>query len=104
MEKEDKKGVDIEKELTYKKRNFFEASDEKKIGKAYEYGEDYKKFLDASKTEREAVATSVKYAEKNGFKPYVFGEKLKAGDKKYYNNRDKSLVLFVVGSENISEG
>ena len=42
--------------------------------------------------------------EKEGFKPYTFGMKVSAGEKYYYNNRAKSFVAFVVGSESIENG
>ena len=32
-------GQELEKELTYKKRNFFEVADDEKIKKAYDYAE-----------------------------------------------------------------
>ena len=85
----------------YKKRNFFETDRAKD---AYDYAELYKVFLDASKTEREAVIYAEDLAKKEGFKPYTLGMKLKAGDKLYYNNRGKSLFLFRVGKEDISNG
>ena len=66
--------------------------------------DDYIKFLSESKTEREAVTNSIKLAKKAGFKNLEEVKKLKAGDKVYYNNRGKSLVLFVVGKEKIENG
>ena len=103
MKKNDSVKVDLEEELSYKKENFFECSSEEKISAAMEYAEGYKKFLDESKTEREAVVASIRYAEAHGFKPYNFGDKLKVGDKRYYNNRGKSLVLFKIGKEDLAK-
>ena len=60
--------------------------------------------MDESKTEREAVKTSIALAEKNGYKPYSFGMSIKPGDKYYYNNRSRNLYLFRVGTENINNG
>ena len=68
------------------------------------FSEGYKDFLNASKTEREAVKASIALAEKAGFKDLVKVEKVKAGDRVYFNNRGKSLVLFVVGKEKIEKG
>ena len=98
------RGAELEKKLSFKKVNYFEGCDEKKKEKVYAYAEEYKAYLDEAKTEREAVRTSVALAEKHGFTPYVFGEKLNAGDRKYYNNRGKSLVLFKVGKEDMAKG
>lgn len=90
-------------ELSYKRTNVYEKADEKLLKEIFDYAEGYKKFIDASKTEREACAYAEAEAKKNGFKPYSFGEPLKAGDKVYYNNRGKNLYLIHVGEENIAK-
>ena len=61
-------------------------------------------YLDAAKTEREAVTVSIEMAEKEGYVPYTFGMELTAGGKYYYNNRGRNLYLFRVGSEPINNG
>ncbi len=91
-------------ELTYTKKNFYKDCTEEQVKEAYDYCVGYADYLDKSKTEREAVKTSVELAEKNGYKPYFFGMSIKAGDKYYYNNRNRSLFLFRVGSEDINNG
>lgn len=91
-------------ELTYTKKNFYKYCTEDQIRQAYDYCVGYADYLDKSKTEREAVKISVELAEKNGYKPYFFGMSIKAGDKYYYNNRNRSLFLFRVGSEDINNG
>ena len=68
------------------------------------YCRDYRAFMDACKTEREATAWAVAEAEKRGFKPFTPGMEAKPGDKIYYNNRDKSIALAVVGTEPLSRG
>ena len=52
--------------LGYKKTNFYEVATPEQIQAAYDYCVDYAKYLDASKTEREAVATSIAMAEAQG--------------------------------------
>ena len=69
-----------------------------------EYCKRYSAFMDACKTEREATAWTIEIAEKNGFKPLVPGMHLKPGDKVYKNNRDKSILLAVIGSESMDNG
>ena len=96
-------GATLEEQLVYKKKNFFEEADDSKIKEAYDYAVGYMKYIDDSKTEREAVTASIKYAEKMGFTEYKFGDKISVGDKKYYNNRGKSLVLFKIGKEDIAK-
>ena len=69
-----------------------------------EFAKDYAAFLDKAKTEREAVDFAVNAAKEAGFKPYSFGQSLKAGDKLYYNNRGKQIILFVIGTDSIENG
>lgn len=69
-----------------------------------DYCKRYAAFMDACKTEREATAWAVAEAEKKGFKPYTIGMDVKPGDKIYYNNRDKSIALAVIGTEPLSKG
>ena len=68
------------------------------------YCKRYSAFMDACKTEREATAWAVAEAEKNGFKPFVPGMGVEPGDKLYYNNRNKSILLAVIGSESLEAG
>lgn len=68
------------------------------------YCEDYKAFLDRSKTERECVVSAVELAEKAGFRELTAGMALKAGDKVYSVNRGKSILLAVIGKKPLSEG
>ena len=92
----------MENSINYKKRNFYLDTD--RADAAYAYAAEYVKYLDASKTEREAVNETIKMAEANGYKPYTFGMPLNAGDKLYYNNRNKAIFLFRIGEEDISNG
>lgn len=68
------------------------------------FGKDYIDFMTLSKTERETVDNSIEIAEKAGFKDLNTVSELKAGDKVYFNNRGKSLFLFVVGKEDLANG
>ena len=56
----------------------------KELEKAGEFAEGYKSFMDAAKTEREAVTWAVQAAEEAGFVPFDPAKKYKAGDKVYY--------------------
>ena len=90
--------------LCYKKTNFYEVATPEQIDAAYEYAKDYMKYLDASKTERGAVSTSIAMAEEQGYVPYTFGMDMQVGGKYYYNNRGRSLFLFRIGSAPVQEG
>lgn len=98
------KSQQLKDDLFYAKRNVYETRSKEDIDKAFEYSKGYMSYIDASKTEREAVNVSVKMLEDAGFKPYTMGMALKAGDKLYYNNRGKSLYAFIIGSEDIENG
>ncbi len=68
------------------------------------YCKRYAAFMDACKTEREATAWATKEAEKHGFKPAVPGMAVKPGDKIYMNNRGKSFLIAVIGTESLAQG
>lgn len=69
-----------------------------------DFNEQYKAFLDASKTEREATTTSLQLAKDCGFKALDEYETLKPGDKVYVVNRAKNLCLFVIGKDSLVNG
>ena len=69
-----------------------------------DYCKRYAAFIDTCKTEREATVWTVTEAEKNGFKPLTPGTDVKPGDKFYFNNRNKSIILAVVGTESLAAG
>jgi len=94
----------LQEKLVYKKKSFFEVSSDDVKEKALEYAKGYMKYLDSSKTEREAVKTSVELANAAGYIPYSFGDKIVPGGKYYYNNRGKSLYVFKIGSETPEKG
>lgn len=89
---------ELKEKLQMKKKNIFEGIDEGKKKKIFDFSESYKAFLDEAKTEREATEFAVRLAREKGFTEYRIGERLKVGDKKYYNNRGKSLFVFKIGS------
>lgn len=68
------------------------------------FNEGYKAYLTNAKTEREATKEAIALAKAKGFKEFSEYQTLKAGDKVYFNNRDKGLCLYVIGSKDIAEG
>ena len=93
-------------ELTYTKKSFYEVFENEPamIDAAYDYARDYARYLDAAKTEREAVNASIALVEAAGYRAWKLGDKLNAGDRVYYNNRGKNLFVMQVGSEPINCG
>jgi aspartyl aminopeptidase len=90
--------------LSYEQKNGWDLLAEGEEEALNAYCEDYKKFLDEGKTERECVDYTVRLAQANGFKPFDRGMELKPGDKVYRVNRGKSVMLAVMGSEGLDQG
>lgn len=82
--------------------------DENQIKEIMDYNESYKDYISSCKTERECVARTIEDARKHGYEDLkekiAKGEKIKPGDKVYYNNMDKAVILFLVGEKPIEEG
>jgi aspartyl aminopeptidase len=94
---------EIQDKLSYKKRNVFEEATPEKIKEIFEYSVGYMKYLDNSKTEREATRESILMLEAAGYTEYKLGDKICVGDKKYFNQHGKSIVAFTVGSNDIEK-
>lgn len=88
--------------MNYKKENGWNCIDSREA--VFDFSEGYKKFLDGAKTEREFVTEGIKLVEKNGFVNAEKKDKLTVGDKAYYVNRGKNLVLAIIGKEDIENG
>lgn len=91
-------------ELLYKKKFIWDKISIEERAQVFELGEDYKSFIDASKTERLSIKEIIRRAEQQGFKPLDEFNELKPGDKVYYVNKRKSAVLAVIGKEKIENG
>ena len=74
------------------------------VPKAMDFAEGYKDFINAAKTEREAVSWSVEAAQAQGFVEFDPAKKYNPGDKVYYNNRGKAICLAVIGKKGAAEG
>lgn len=90
--------------LFYQKKTVYELCSDEIVNAAYAYAEDYKEFLDHSKTERDAVVSAEERAKAAGFLPYSLGDKIEKGGKYYYINRGKNIFLFRAGTEPIENG
>ena len=94
----------LKNSLFRKNKAGWEGIDEERKQNIFNYCANYMQFLNRSKTEREIVKSSRELAEERGFKNIYEYETLKAGDKVYYNNRDKSMYLAVIGENPIENG
>ncbi len=64
----------------------------------------YISFLNEAKTERLAVEVAIRKAESHGFKHIDEFDKLKPGDRVYFLNRKKNIILAIIGDKPITEG
>ena len=91
-----------------KKENAWMKYTEEDVVKLNEICEDYKSFLNVSKTEREATKEIIKRAEEKGYKDleeYIKENKrILPGDKIYVNNKGKAVALFNIGTQPLTEG
>ncbi|MFR9296640.1 MAG: aminopeptidase, partial [Aedoeadaptatus pacaensis] len=67
------------------------------------FSDDYMAFLDRAKTERMAAKEIVRLAEEAGYKDFYAVDQLKRGDKIYFLNKEKSVVLFDLAGD-LEEG
>jgi aspartyl aminopeptidase len=95
---------DIKKELLRKSKHGSRFIDEKSLKEIDDFCEKYKKFLDKSKTEREAVKETLLLAQEFGFKEFDPDTKYEAGEKVYYVNKHKSIIFAVIGKNKTKNG
>ncbi len=94
----------LKEELFFEKKHFSVQMSEEELKKADDFCEGYKEFLAVAKTERECVDYMVEKAQAQGFTAFDSKKTYKAGDKVYFNNRGKSIILAVMGKKGVSEG
>lgn len=112
MNREIKTGKDklakLKDELGFKTNNVWDNLSAGEKEEAIKFSEEYKSFLDASKTERESVREIVRLAEENGFVSLddvrLRGKKLRPGNKVYAVTKEKNVALIVIGRDPIWEG
>lgn len=103
MDKEKTIGQKLEDELLYKQPLLMDVDNDVN-NKAQIFCEDYKSFLNAAKTEREAATEIENRLIKSGYKAFVIGAKYNAGDKIYYVNRHKAVLCATIGSNPLNMG
>ncbi|BAF61085.1 aspartyl aminopeptidase [Pelotomaculum thermopropionicum SI] len=83
--------------LAYQRQNAWERMDGEERNQAFLFSEDYKRFLDSAKTEREAVVSALALLKEAGFCPLEALPRLKPGDRVFAVNRNKALIIAVIG-------
>ena len=93
-------------ELAYKAKTAWETLTAEELAEMQTLSQDYIAFLNHGKTERECTAQIIQHAKAAGFKPLediIKSGAAPAGTKVYLNNKDKSVVMMVLGRD-ITEG
>lgn len=90
--------------ISYKQKCVYDELSTEQTKEMIDLCERYKDFLDAGKTERECVKTAEKAALDNGFCRMENLDSLKPGDRVYTINRDKNILLAVIGEEGLENG
>ncbi len=107
---EEKKTEDqkLQELLFFKQQNVWEKATDDDIKKGFDFSEEYKSFLNNSKTEREFAANAEKLATASGFMALegliIKNKKIAPGSKVYFINRKKSAVFAVIGNRPLEEG
>ena len=84
----------LSEQLLFKAKNAYDDGAEGTAQKARDYAEGYKAFLDAAKTEREAVKRGIEMAEAEGFRPFRFGESSSAAENTTTTTAESRCISF----------
>ena len=108
MSEEKTEGQKLQEKLSFKQKRIWEHASDDEIKKSFDFSEEYKRFLDISKTEREFTINAEKMAVAAGFVKLEDLLKnnavVKPGTKVYHVNRKKSAVFAVIGNRPMEEG
>ena len=94
----------LREQLTYAPKNGHARISDQGKTEMEAYCKRYMAFLNAAKTEREAVRETVRQAEAAGFRPYTPGMEMTPGTKVYSVNHAKAINLAVIGKKSLAEG
>lgn len=94
----------LKEKLFSKKENGWKTISEREKEDIYLLSNKYMDFLNVAKTEREFIKKARKMADENGYRDIIEFDSLKAGDKIYFVNREKSMYLAIIGEEPIENG
>ncbi len=90
--------------LEMERKNASLIMSDEEIRKADEFCKGYMDFMSKCKTEREINVYAIQKAEAAGFRKFNLGDPVKPGDKIYYDNRGKAVILAVIGTDDIKNG
>lgn len=101
---EEKSKAQLLKEELFLKKEHFEKTFPEETEKCDEFCKGYMEFLQTAKTERECNTFVIGKAKEKGFEEFDPSKTYKAGDKVYVNNRNKAVILAVMGKKGVKEG
>lgn len=108
MEDKKSEGQLLWDKLSYETKNAWEKSSEDERGLSFSFCEDYKRFLDAGKTEREFASEVIKLAKSRGYisieEAVAEGKPFAPGMKIYQDIRGKAVIMAVTGTSPIQDG
>ena len=104
MAEEKSKLAELREQIMMAEPKGAKALSQEEIQKADDFCVGYKKFLDSSPVEREAVGYTLKLAKEAGFTEYNENASYNAGDRVYIVNRDKAIALAVIGKNGVKNG
>lgn len=99
----------MKNELFFKRESLWKTFGDEKLKKTHDFGESYKSFIDNSKTERKCVKEIIRQAKAEGFISFEEIQKdgkkvLESGDRVYFMNKEKAVILAVIGKDAIESG
>lgn len=94
----------LREKILIKKKNGGRVLSESEIKESGEFSIGYKKFLDEGKTEREVTYYVINEVKNMGFKEFNKEGSYDPGDKVYYLNKERSLILAVIGKNGLKNG
>lgn len=101
-------GQKLMEKLSFNQKTVWDISTDKDIKNGFAFSEEYKSFLNYSKTEREFASNAEKLASAAGFVSLEElsrkNKRIVPGTKVYFINKKKSAVFAVIGSRPLEEG
>lgn len=94
----------LSEKLLMKSKNLGLSLSDDDIAKADDFAKGYMSFLNDYKTEREIASHLTKTAQEKGFMAFDRTKTYAAGDKVYYNHRDKAMIFAIIGKKSLAEG
>ena len=104
MSRENTEVKALKEKLFARRENGGKILSEETLAKCENFGIGYKDFLNKSKTEREAVKYTIEKAKSLGFTEFDKSKKYNPGDKIYLLNREKNIVLGIIGKNGVKNG